>query len=110
MKKFNDNDELEVFEVKDEDLYTASEDMEEAMFAAEEIPAPVDRFVNGTVVGGSLNLRKEPSTSAEILEVLRQGTIIAAKNPVSGAEWVEVETPAMEKGFVMAKHVKWDEE
>ena len=107
MKKFHENE--ETFENKNEELYMASEEMEDAMFAAEEIVEPVVSFINGTVVGGSLNVRSKETTSSEIVEVLPEGTLVTAKEPVE-TEWVEIETPNMNKGFIMAKFIKWDEE
>lgn len=106
MKKFHEKD--ETFETK-EDLYMASEEMEDAMFAAEEIVEPVARFINGTVVGGNLNVRDGATTASNIVEVLPEGTIVTTNAPVK-TEWVEIETPNMNKGFIMAKFIKWDEE
>lgn len=106
MSNFHENE--ETFEAKEE-FYMASEEMEDAMFADEEISDPVTRFINGTVVGGSLNVRSAKTIESQIVEVLPEGAIVTAKEPVE-TEWVEVETPNVNKGFVMAKFIKWDEE
>lgn len=106
MSNFHENE--ETFEAKEE-LYMASEEMEDAMFAAEEIVDPVTRFINGTVVGGSLNVRSAKTINSEIVEVLPEGAMVTAKEPAE-TEWVEIETPNMNEGFVKAKFIKWDEE
>ena len=55
----------------------------------------------GTVIGGSLNVRKSPN--GDIVTSIKEGTqviIVDESNP----EWYKIESP--EKGYVMKKFVK----
>lgn len=55
----------------------------------------------GTVIGGSLNVRKAPN--GDIITSIKEGTqvvIVDESNP----EWYKIESP--EKGYVMKKFVK----
>ena len=58
----------------------------------------------GVVTAGSgLKLRKEASTSAEVLTVLPSGTIVDVER--AGQDWVSVVTDAGQKGYVSADYL-----
>lgn len=55
------------------------------------------------VIGGNLNLRSFESTSADVLDVLEEGTEVTVKTP--GKEWTAVKAGEIE-GFVMTKFLE----
>ena len=58
----------------------------------------------GVVTAGSgLKLRKEASTSAEVLTVLPSGTIVDVER--AGQDWVSIVTDAGQKGYVSADYL-----
>ena len=101
---------MRILENEDNEYYMATEENEETMFASEEFSNTNNRSINGIVVGGSLNLRAEPNKNSKILEILPEGSIVTTENLIIGSEWTAVETVNMERGYVMSKFIKWDEE
>ena len=53
--------------------------------------------------GSGLKLRKEASTSAEVLTVLPSGTIVDVER--AGQDWVSIVTDAGQKGYVSADYL-----
>ena len=84
---------------------------EEVMFAdseAEEVFSE-NKFVSGTVIGGSLNLRVAPEKTAIVIDVLPEGSKVEATVTELGKEWANVSANGL-GGFVMSKYIKWNEE
>lgn len=90
----------EVFEVEEDVLFADAS--EEEVFSE-------NKFVKGTVIGGSLNLRVAPEMTAAIVDVLPDGTIVEAVITELGKEWANVSVNGL-GGFVKSKFVKWNEE
>lgn len=80
---------------------------------AEEVAEPeVSGLKFGKVIGGSLNLRKGPSTDSEVILVLPEDTLVhfkGEKEEVDGFVKVKVEEFIVD-GYVMDKFIEWDEE
>ena len=102
MKKSFDNDNKELmeevsYEIEDTDFYG---DIEE--------PDKDYSWKEVKVVGGPLNLRRNPRSDADIIKVLEEGTELFTDT--KSGEWLHVLLPedVMEKyeGYVMAKFVE----
>ena len=79
----------------------------------EEIPeSEVSGYKFGKVIGGSLNLRSEPSTDSQILKILPIDTQVNYKGKKEEiGEFVKVRVEEFdEDGFVMDKFIEWDED
>lgn len=90
----------EVFEVEEDVLFADSS--EEEVFSE-------NKFVRGTVIGGSLNLRVAPEMTAAIVDVLPDGTAVEAVVTELGKEWANVSVNGV-SGFVKSQFIKWNEE
>ena len=77
--------------------------------ASEEEVFSENKFVRGTVVGGSLNLRSAPEMTAVVVDVLPDGTNVEAVVTELGKEWANVSVNGV-SGFVKSQFVKWNEE
>jgi uncharacterized protein YgiM (DUF1202 family) len=56
---------------------------------------------------GTLNVRKTPSTSAAVVDKLRNGdtVTVSAQTTKSGEKWYKITTAANKTGYVMAKYI-----
>ena len=90
----------EVFEVEEDVLFADAS--EEEVFSE-------NKFVKGTVIGGSLNLRVAPEMTAVIVDVLPDGTTVEAVVTEVGKEWANVSANGL-SGFVKGQFIKWNEE
>lgn len=90
----------EVFEVEEDVLFADAS--EEEVFSE-------NKFVKGTVVNGSLNLRVAPEMTAAIVDVLPDGATVEAVVTELGKEWANVSVNGL-SGFVKSQFIKWNEE
>lgn len=83
---------------------------EDELEAADEESAAVASEVQAgakvRVTASALNLRKSGSTSAEILDVLDNGTVLDVLETSGGSGWVKVKSPEGIKGWVSRQYVE----
>ena len=108
LKKFSSGEAVTVTGQND-DWYRVSYNGGSAYVSKETTAAPVSATTKaedtyGVVTAGSgLKLRKEASTSAEVLTVLPSGTIVDVER--AGQDWVSIVTDAGQKGYVSADYL-----
>ena len=103
--------EYEYENFEDSTEFKEGDDGQYVMFADDEPETTFseEKLVKGGVIGGTLNLRAEPSKAARVLLTLPTGTILSIKEPVKGDKWFRVLTEDGIDGWVMSEFVKWDE-